>query len=156
MPYILTDGERTVKAQGLLYSDDPTVWNFYSGGPKTTEAAQYARVAAAYRAYHLIANTVGNMPFALMQGKTEYDVSSAWENKVEFLPNPSELLRLDTLSYIATNTVYNLRTRDVLGRKQKGMYFAVPFDFKPVVAIRGLILPLPTQYMTSSNSAFVP
>jgi hypothetical protein len=124
--FILTDGQ---KSAALLTSDDPNVWNFFGGTAKAEDITLYARVAAAFRAYNLKANTVGNMPFALMKGKDEYDTSASWENKVGFLPNPSELLRLDTLSYMATNTVYNMRTSDALGYKTRGLYHAVPFAF---------------------------
>lgn len=128
--FILTDGQ---KAVNLLQSDDPSVWTYFSGAPRSDNDVLYAQVAAAFRAYNLKANTVGNMPFTLNDLKTGevYDESSSWENKVGFLPNPSELLRLDTLSYMATNTIYNLRTSDVLGYKTKGLYHAVAYTFYP-------------------------
>lgn len=129
--FILTDG---TKAVDLLRSNDPDVWTFFSGAPKTEIDELYAKVSAAFRAFNLKANTVGNMPFSLnnLSDGEEYDNSATWENKVGFLPNPSELFRLDTLSYMATNTIYNLRTMDVLGRKQKGLYHAVATSFLPV------------------------
>jgi hypothetical protein len=126
--FIITDGQ---KAANLLDSDDPSVWTYFSNAPMRDSDKLYACVAAAYRAYNLKANTVGNMPFVLMKGKTEFDNSATWENKVGFLPNPSDLLRLDTLSYMATNTIYNLRTSDALGYKVKGLYHAVPYSFRP-------------------------
>lgn len=128
--FILTDGQ---KAINLLDSDDPTAWTFFSNAPASTQDILYARVAAAFRAYNLKANTVGNMPFTLNKGNTEFDNSATWENKVGFLPNPSELFRLDTLSYMATNTIYNVRTQDVLGYKTKGLYHTVATTFTPRV-----------------------
>jgi len=94
-----------------------------------TQDEQFARVAAAFRAYHIKANTVGGMPFTLYKGEDEFDSSSAWQNKVGFLPNPSDLFRINTLSLIATNTAYNLRTKDALGYKTKGLYPAVAYSF---------------------------
>lgn len=126
---IMTDGAKSIN---LLNSDDPSVWTFYSNAPKSTQDILYGRVSAAFRAYNLKANTVGNMPFALNTiGGEEYDNSATWENKVGFLPNPSELFRLDTLSYIATNTIYNVKTTDALGYKQRGLYHAVAYNFHP-------------------------
>lgn len=128
--FILTDGQKGVN---LLDSNDPSVWTFFSGAPASGNDVLYSRVAAAYRAYNLKANTVGSMPFALVDENGEdYDASGSWENKVGFLPNPSELFRLDTLSYIATNTVYNLRTSDALGYRVKGLYHAVATTFSPI------------------------
>ena len=129
---IMTDGAKSVN---LLDSDDPSVWSFYSNAPRSTQDMLYGRVSAAFRAYNLKANTVGNMPFTLnkLSNGEEYDESNTWENKVGFLPNPSELFRLDTLSYMSTNTIYNMRTTDALGYKQKGLYHAVAYNFRPFV-----------------------
>jgi 2'-5' RNA ligase len=124
----ITDG---MKSSSLLTSNDPDIWQGLSGMSSRDRDVYYARVAAVFRAFNLKANTVGNMPFCLYRGKTEFDTSATWENKVGFLPNPSELLRLDTLSYMATNTIYNLRTSDALGYKVKGLYHAVATTFTP-------------------------
>lgn len=135
-----------------LNSDDPSVWTFLSGGRQTLTDEYYSRVAAAFRAFNLKANTVGGMPFCLYKASAkngkkalptgneqiddaaedeEFDSSATWENKVGFLPNPSELFRLDTLSYMTSNTVYNVRTTDALGYKQRGLYHAVASTFTP-------------------------
>src|SRR5574342_42486 len=123
--FIYTDGEKAVSLTG------EEGWTYFSKPANTNEIEQYARVAAAFRAYNLKANTIGNMPFILYRGEEEFDTSSTWENKVGFLPNPSELFRLVVLSLIATNTAYNLRTADVFGRKTKGLYHAVSYSFLP-------------------------
>lgn len=130
--FIITDGAKARNAKSILDSDDPTVWTFLSGQPKADDIKLYARVAAAFRAYNLKANTIANMPFAVMRGGEDFDVSAKWENKVGFMPNPSELFRLGVLSYMATNTIYNVRTSDVLGYKTKGLYHAVAYAFNPV------------------------
>lgn len=146
----ITDG---MKATNLLYSEDTSVWNYFSNAPKSNQDILFARVAAAFRAYNLKANTVGNMPFVLLKaskpdGKQksigikaideatdgdEVDNSATWKNVVGFMPNPSELLRLDTLSYMATNKIYNIQNSDRLGYKPRGLHNAVPYYFEPVV-----------------------
>lgn len=135
--FILTDGQKSVN---LLHSDDPSVWTMLSTAPQTDNDILYARVAAAFRAYNLKANTVGSMPFCLYEENgEEFDNSASWENKVGFLPNPSELFRIDTLSYMVSNAVYNLQTRDVLGYKPKGLYNTIPYTFYPVVHPAGYL-----------------
>lgn len=120
-----------------LWGDDPTVWKFLSGAPATLETEYYSRVAAAFRAFNLKANTVGSMPFCLYnQGGEEFDNSATWENKVGFLPIPSELFRIDTMSYMASNTIYNLRTFNALAdptkpERTKGLYNVIPTVFTP-------------------------
>jgi 2'-5' RNA ligase len=141
------------KGVNLLTSNDPDVWSGLGAMSTRERDVYYSRVAAAFRAFNLKANTVGNMPFCLVKqsqmdptGKPKstgikaiddteegeyFDESATWQNKVGFLPNPSELFRLNTLSYMASNTIYNLRTSDVLGYKTKGLRHAIADNFKP-------------------------
>lgn len=121
--FYLLDEKKNVS----LFSDEG--WANLGTTSNATQDEQFARVAAAFRAYHIKANTVGGMPFTLYKGEDEFDSSSAWQNKVGFLPNPSDLFRINTLSLIATNTAYNLRTKDALGYKTKGLYPAVAYSF---------------------------
>jgi hypothetical protein len=123
--FVMTDGLKAVSLTG------EEGWTYLNQLPKTTQLEQYATVAAAFRAYNLIANTVGGMPFTLYRGDKEFDTSATWENKVGFLPNPTDLFRLVTLSLIATNAAYNLRTKDALGYKTKGLYHAISYSFTP-------------------------
>lgn len=127
--FVLTDGQKSVS---LLQSNDPSVWSFFSGRTEAEEFELYAKVAATFRALNIYANTIGAMPFTLnSKGGDVYDDSRTWENKVGFLPNPSELFRLNTLSYITTNQIYCLRSSDVLGYKVKNLIHASPYSFKP-------------------------
>jgi phage portal protein BeeE len=125
--FIMTDGLKAVSLTG------EEGWSYLNQLPKTTQLEQYATVAAVFRAFNLKANTVSNMPFTLYKGDEEYDTSATWENLVGFMPNPSELFRLVTLSIIATNAAYNLRTKDALGYKTKGLYHAISYSFTPWV-----------------------
>lgn len=135
--FILTDGQKSVN---LLASNDPSVWSGLHPQYGTDDITLYSRVAAAYRAYNLKANTVGNMPFTIndLNSGEVVDDSNNWENVVGFMPHPSELLRLNTLSLIATNTFYVLRTSDILNYKTKGLYHAVPYTFTPQVSGDGV------------------
>jgi hypothetical protein len=92
-------------------------------------------VAAVYSVLNAKANIIGNMPFTLTDMNTgeEYDSSKTWQNKIKFLPQPSELFRIDTLSYSVSNAIYNIRTTDALGYKTKRMINAIPHSFNPVV-----------------------
>lgn len=152
--FILTDGQKSIN---LLASDDPNVWTFFSGAPQSDNDILYARVSAAFRAYNLKANTVGSMPFTLntLNGD-EYDNSATWENKVGFLPNPSELFRLDTLSYMATNTVYNLRTSDILGYKTKNLLHAVAHTFHPFINPATMQLEYIERWIGTERERYLP
>lgn len=131
---IYTDGGNAKAINPWAVDQNPEAWVWYSGQPQKIQDEYYAKVAAMYRAHQLKANTVSSIPFVLLtkRGK-EYDTSAHWENKVGFLPNPQELLRLNVLSYMATNTIYNLRTTDRVGYKTRGLYHAVPYAFTPVL-----------------------
>jgi hypothetical protein len=109
-------------------------WTSFSGQPQSPQQEQWSRVAAAFRAFNLKANTVAGVPFSLFsKSGEEYDNSNEWENKVKFLPNPQEILRLDTLSLMASNTFYNLKTSDALGYRTRGLYNAIFSSFTPYV-----------------------
>lgn len=127
--FLLFDGEKS-----LSLWEDGEHWTYFSGLPKSTQIEQYAKVAAAFRMYNLFAETVSSVPFSLvdMKSKEEVDGSANWDNKVGYLPNPAELFRLNALSYLATNTIYNLRTSDAIGYRTKGLYHAIPASFVPV------------------------
>jgi 2'-5' RNA ligase len=127
--YAFFDGQKSYP----ILDDTPGLWNYFSNAPRQEVDILYAKVSAVFRAFNLKANTVGNMPFTLTHLKTgeEFDNSASWENKVKFMHQPSELFRLDTLSYMMTNTVYNLITKDILGRKDKRLLNAIPGAFTP-------------------------
>ena len=125
--YLYTDGQ---KAVNMLDSNDPTFWTFLSGQPRTDNEEMLFKVAAAFRAFALKANTISSIPFILYKGETEYDISSKWKNKVGFLPNPQEWLRLDVLSYMMTNTIYNIMGNNIVMRP-KMLHHAMPFNFYP-------------------------
>lgn len=124
--FFLTNGE-TTKTIGLLDSDDPQVWNFFSNAPQRDQDQLFARVAAMYRAFNLTANTVARIPFALLKGEDEFDISGKWENKVGFLKRPKDVFRRNILSLMATNAAYVRRTSDAVGYKTRGLYPLVPY-----------------------------
>lgn len=131
---VITDGTSTKSINAWDVDANPEAWTWYSNAPQRVQDEYYAKVAAMYRAFNLEADTIGAMPFVLLdKNGEEYDTSRKWENKVGFMPNPSELFRLNVLSYIATNSIYVLRTSDAIGYKTKGLYHAVPYSFQPIV-----------------------
>ena len=71
-------------------------WKMLGGpGESGLSPAKYFRaVPWLYRAVDIRAQAVSTMPFTLYRGKTEFDTSSDWQNKVVFLPNPRALLWL--------------------------------------------------------------
>lgn len=129
---IALDGSGAKSINPWDVDSQPEAWTWFSGQPKTQQDEYYARVSAAFRAWNLKANTIASIPFVLMQGKKEYDNSNEWQNKVKFLPNPQELLRLAVLSYIASNAIYILKTSDIAGYRTRGLYNAIPSSFTPV------------------------
>lgn len=82
----------------------------------------YSRVAATFQAVNKSARAVANMPFVLKQGDETYDDSTAWQNKVGFMPNPRDLLRRMRHSLIMTNTAYLRMGRNVVGIAKKLNY----------------------------------
>lgn len=130
---VFTDGGNVKAVNPWDIDGNPEAWTWYSGQPRRVQDEYYSKVAAMYRAHNLKANTVSGIPFVLLdKSGNEYDSSRQWQNKIGFLPNPQELLRLNVLSYMATNTIYMLRTSDMVQYKTRGLYHALPTAFTPV------------------------
>jgi len=100
--HYFTDG-KTLKGIDLPQYPD-SAWNWITCAPDDTKDEElYARVAAVYRVANLSAEAIANVPFAIYKGDQEFDTSDDWQNKVGFLPNIRELLRLWRLSLFSAN-----------------------------------------------------
>lgn len=131
---IAMDGSSAKSINPWDLDNHQEAWSSFSGQPQTPQQEALSRVAAAFRAFNLKANTVASVPFSLFsKNGDEYDNSNEWENKVKFLPNPQELLRLDALSLMSSNTFYNLKTSDALGFRTRGLYNAIFSSFTPYI-----------------------
>jgi hypothetical protein len=77
------------------------------------------------------------MPFKLTQGETDYDMSSDWENKVGFMPNPGYILQMVEAALVMTGCAYLFRERSVAGTKQ--LRYHLPGSITPIIdPVRGL------------------
>jgi hypothetical protein len=118
-----------IKAKSVPFEGG--TWDFLEmvAEGRTSENDLYAKVAATFQAVNKSARAVANMPFAIVKGKADYDVSDAWENKVGFMPNPKDLLRRVRQSLIMTNTAYLRMGKNVL-RQPKKLRYVVPTSIK--------------------------
>lgn len=132
---VFTDGASTKGINTWDVDSYPEAWNWLTGQPKTKQEEFYSTVSAVFRAFNLKANTVASVPFKLnkINSDEEFDNSNEWKNKVKFLPNPQELLRLDVLSYITSNTIYNLKTTDAVGYRTRNLYNVINSSFTPYI-----------------------
>ena len=107
-------------------------WNWITGAPESKDDDLYSRVAAVYRAVNLTADAMASMPFALVNiaSGEDYDTSEDWQNKVGFMPNPSELLRLWRMSLFMTNSAYAFMEGN---RVIKNLRYIVPGTITPIV-----------------------
>lgn len=94
-----------------------------------------ARTAAVSRAFELNALAAASLPFALVdESGNDFDVSTDWQNKVGFMPNPRKLIRLWRKSISMTNTAYAIMER------KTGLRYIMPNTIKPDIdEDRGLI-----------------
>ena len=127
--HYFTDG-KTLKGIDLPQYPD-SAWNWITGAPEDTKDEElYSRVAAVYRVANLSAEAIANVPFAVLKGETEYDTSDDWQNKVGFLPNIRELLRLWRLSLFMTNSAYGFMEGN---RVSKNLRYVVPSTITPQI-----------------------
>jgi hypothetical protein len=123
-----TDGNSMKGIDLPQYND--SAWEWSSGKPETNNDDLYAKVAAVFRTCNLTAEAIASLPFALIQGKTDFDVSDDWQNKVGFMPNPREILRLWRMSLFMTNTAYGFMEGN---RAVKNLRYIVPTTIQPIV-----------------------
>jgi hypothetical protein len=92
----------------------------------------------------MTANATANIPFALINAVSgeDYDTSADWKNKVGFMPDPVELLRLWRLSLTMTNMAYGFMEGKTLGKRMlnTNLRYIVPSTLTPVVDNEGLKL----------------
>jgi hypothetical protein len=122
---------QTVK--NILFPQYPnSAWNFTTGDPDSEhgQVDLYASVAAVFRAVNLTATMTSAIPFAVMKGKQDVDISSEWTNYVGFMPNPTELIRLWRMSLFVTNTAYGFMEQ---GKGYKNLRYIVPSTITPKV-----------------------
>lgn len=96
-------------------------WTAIGGGQlsQSQQIELYAKVAAVYRAANLSAKALAGIPFTLTSTKTdeEFDNSADWQNKVGFLRDPVEMLRLWRLSLFMHNAAYGFMEGNGVTRK---------------------------------------
>jgi len=125
--YIMTDGVKSID----LPQFPNEAWTFYGENEETEKPDLYKSVAAVFRAFNLTANATSRIPFALVRGKEDYDVSDDWQNKVGFMPKPKELIRLWRLSLSATNSAYGfMENKRLTG---KNLRYIVPSTITPKI-----------------------
>ncbi len=103
------DGQKAVD----LWGDNLDGWAVLSGdGKQTLDADYYKFIPTLYRAVQLRAYSVSTMPFEILKGKTVYDSSADWKNKVGFMPNPATILQLIESALVISGRAYLFRERN--------------------------------------------
>lgn len=113
-------------------------WDWIEGAPKTKDSELFSRVAAVFRAANLSADAIAGLPFALVdKSGNDYDVSDDWQNRVGFMPNPREILRLWRMSLFMTGSAYGFMEGNQV---KKRLRYIVPTTITPKVnASDGLV-----------------
>ncbi len=113
-------------------------WDWIEEAPKTKDSELFSRVAAVFRAANLSADAIAGLPFALVdKSGNDYDVSDDWQNRVGFMPNPREILRLWRMSLFMTGSAYGFMEGNQV---KKRLRYIVPTTVTPKVnASDGLV-----------------
>jgi HK97 family phage portal protein len=127
------DGANTKNLTFPNYPD--SAWEFITGDPIVTdnnkERELYGRVAAVYRVANMTADTIANIPFAVLDNRGEIvDQSEDWQNVVGFMDNPRELLRLWRLSLFMTGSAYGFMEGN---RQVRNLRYIVPTSISPII-----------------------
>jgi HK97 family phage portal protein len=91
----------------------------------------FARVPWLYRGVMDRANNVAAMPFAVTRGKTDYDASQDWQNKLQFLPDPVRLFKKLEMSLAMTGKAYLFLETNPAGFVKRALYCS-PYSVEEV------------------------
>jgi len=125
----LFDGRKAVD----LWGDDLTGWNVTSGdGTPTPDSDYYKLIPTLYRAVQLRAYSVSTMPFEILKGKSIYDSSADWQNKVGFLPNPTIILQLVESALVMAGKAYLFKEKSAAATKK--LRYHLPNSVSPIIS----------------------
>jgi HK97 family phage portal protein len=127
---ILFDGNKGMELKGVdIWGDNLAGWTILSGdGAETTSGDYYKLIPTLYRAVQIISYYVSTMPFVLKKGKTEYDKSAEWKNKIGFMSNPFTLLQLIVSSLEIAGNCYLFRERNQV--VTRALYYCLASSIK--------------------------
>lgn len=100
---VFFDGSKSVSAWDV---DDTRGWVTVGDTELRGVDLFYSRVPWLYRGAMGRADDVGSMPFAIKSGKTDYDTSADYQDKLGILPNPGRLFRQVELSLTMTGKAF--------------------------------------------------
>lgn len=137
---IYMDGQKAVD----IWEGDEG-WTILSGeGTDTAITDYYKFIPTLYRGIDLRMKMVASMPFELLKGKTQYDTSADWKNKVGFLPNPKAILQLVEGSWLLSGRSYLFKERSAAATKllRYHLPWSVTPDIDPVKGLQGFKRPV--------------
>jgi len=101
----------------LLWDEDTDAWVYISGEPQrdANPRAFYKIIPTLFRAVDLRASSIANLPWAIMKGETEYDVSDDYQNKAGLVSNMNTMLYLIEASLVLAGSAYWKREKNPAG-----------------------------------------
>jgi hypothetical protein len=124
MPNIFFTNGRDIKSIDPWHSEG-AMWKYDYGATPMDVDELYSSVAAVYRAINFTADTLSNMPFAIMNlAGDDVDTSDEYYNKVGFLPYPRALFKLMVQSLLVTNRAYIFQ--ETKGTQTKNLRYIAP------------------------------
>jgi phage portal protein BeeE len=136
--------------------DTPEAWRLLSGATDEEHISprQYFRaVPFLFRGVELAAGAVASMPFVIYRGKSEYDTSEDYQNKLGFLPKPHELFWMLEACLMLEPTAYLFS--DNVGEMRKRLRYIRPDGATPVIdPVKGLTHF--ERYVNSQKHNFAP
>lgn len=114
--------------------DRPEAWTYITGGEENEKDIKVIRASVPwlYRAMHLIANAVANIPFSIYKGETEVASNEDWEDPTGLFPDIKRFLMQISMSLTTYNYAYAERNRNQYGF-EKALYYLHPLSIKPKI-----------------------
>jgi len=153
MKSVLYDGRTKTSINNL----PEEAWTYLRGeGEDSGLKELQKKVPWLYRGMLMRANSVANVPFAILdKNNNEYDTSDDWENKLEIFPDPWYLLRKTEMAMTLFNYGYLMQSKNKYGFA-KELRYLMPLTMKPLIneeigltgferKLRGKVVTLPIE-----------
>jgi len=128
------DGQ-SVSVKSYVDEEGFTIWG---ADAANSPAGLVNAVPWLYRAVDLIGDRSSTMPFALVKGGADYDVSADWQNRIGFLPNPRRLIDVLARSLTVYGKAYLLNNRNTV--RTLSLRYLQPETITPIIdPVRGLV-----------------
>jgi len=101
----------------ILWDEETDAWVYLSGEPVKNDSARtyYKIIPTLFRGVDIRASSIANLPWVIMKGETEYEISDDYQNKTGLISNMNTMLYLIEASLVLAGSAYWKQEKNPVG-----------------------------------------